>query len=134
MEEKAVNHFDEIIKMSFDSITIKEAYDFLGIKVLVRNKKNPIVKPTDFTVDASYHRPLDKGTVESIINDFNIKAIGEITISVRENGDLYIIDGAHRIAALIHLGMGEHEVRTNALYDLSIEEESKLYKLLNNIQ
>lgn len=134
MEEKSVNNFDDLIKMSFNSLTIKEAYDLLGIKVLVRNKKNPIVKPVDFLVDSSYHRPLHKDTVRLIINNFNIKAIGEITVSVRENGDLYIIDGAHRIAALISLGMGEHQVRTNALYDLSIDEENKLYKLLNNIQ
>lgn len=134
MEEEFVTSFNEIINNSYNSMTISEAYELLGIKIAVRSKKSNVIKPLDMTYDASYHRGVNKGKVKSIIENFNEKAVGLVTVSVRENGDLFIIDGVQRIDAMIHIGLGSHEVKINALHDLSITEESKLFKLMNNIQ
>lgn len=133
MEEKFVTSFDSIVNNSYSSMTIKEAYKFLGIKVAVKSKKSNVINPLDMKHDASYHRGLNKDIVCRIIENFNIQAIGFVTVSVRENGDLFIIDGVQRIEAIISLGLSHQEVRVNAIYDLSIQEESKLFKLINNI-
>lgn len=133
MEEKFVTSFDSIVNNSYSSMTIKEVYKFLGIKVAVKYKKSNVIKPLDMKHDASYHRGVDKGKVNLIIENYNEQAVGFVTISVRENGDLFVIDGLQRIEAIISLGLGHQEVRVNAIYDLSIEEESKLFKLINNI-
>lgn len=133
MEEESVGSFNSIISNSYNSITMSEAYQFLGIKIAVKAKKSDVMKPCDMSYDASYHRGVHKGRVEQIIENFNQKAIGIVTVSVRENGGLFIIDGVQRINAVIAMGLGNSQVAINALYDLSIEEESKLFKLMNSL-
>jgi hypothetical protein len=134
MEEEFVTSFNEIVNNSYNSMTISEAYEFLGIKIAVKLKNSSVIKPLDMSYDASYHRGVDKVKVKSIIENFNEKAVGLVTVSVRENGDLFIIDGVQRIEAMIYMGLGGHEVKINALHDLSIPEENKLFKIINNIQ
>lgn len=134
MEKKPLKSFDEIISNSYNSLTIKQVYDFLGFKINIKSKITDVIKVNDLRYDQVYHRGLDKVRIESIIENFNKQAIGIITVSVRENGDLFIIDGVQRIQAMIVLGFGENQVKINALHDLDVEEESKLFKIINNIK
>lgn len=128
-----MKNFDEIINNSYNSLTIKQVYDFLGFKIHVKSNITGVIKASDLKYDSSYHRGVHKDSVESIIKNFNQKAVGVVTVSARENGDLFIIDGVQRIEAIIQLGLGSQQVIINALHDLTIVEENKLFKLMNNL-
>jgi hypothetical protein len=130
--------FDNIVKSQTETATIEEIERKLNVRFksgkmskLVKNKLSSTVKPDDLHLDLSYQRSVNENKVRLIMNNFNEHAIGVVTLSMRENGDLYIIDGSHRIEALKRLGLGGSDLNAIVFFDLSLEEESELFILMN---
>lgn len=65
------------------------------------------VRLNELVTDGRFNRPVRNSKVEEILSDFNIKALGTIKLWQRENGELVIIDGQHRVEALRRKGVPE---------------------------
>lgn len=93
----------------------------------MREQKLPLrLLKTDF----SYQSPVKNAQVLKIVRNFDSKALHTIVVSEREDGTYYIVDGQHRVVALIRLG--HEEIRCTIHQGLSVEEEAKMYHDLNN--
>ena len=123
--------FEEITKQAEETASIEEIKRNLGISVKIKNKLSSKVKPADLMVDLSYQRDVNKIKVANIIKNYNPNAIGVVTLSIRENGDLYIIDGQHRVEALKQLGYGNTDINAIVFFDLTIEDEARLFVIMN---
>ena len=119
---------------SVESTSIQEVESKLGIKFKIRQKMTSAVKPDDLFVDMSYQRETNLIKVNEIMRAFNKNAIGVVILSIRENGDLFIIDGAHRVEALKKLGLGGSDLNAIVYFDLTVEDEAALFVLFNNVR
>lgn len=93
----------------------------------MREQKLPLrLLKTDYT----YQSPVKDSQVVKIVRDFDPKALHTIVVSEREDGTYYIIDGQHRVVALIRLNYDF--IRCTVHTGLTREEEAKMYHDLNN--
>jgi hypothetical protein len=65
------------------------------------------VRLNELVTDGRFNRPVRNTKVEEILSDFNIQALGTIKLWERDNGELVIIDGQHRVEALRRKGVPE---------------------------
>lgn len=83
-------------------------------------------------VDPNVQRGVDRNRVAKIADDLDLAAVGVITVSHRGNGSYHVIDGQHRVEAL-RLAGGDCEKITCRIFEgLSIEDEARMFRLLNN--
>lgn len=82
-------------------------------------------------VDPTYQRPLDNQRVRRMAKEFDLDALGTIEVSRRNDGQLFVIDGQHRISALFVIGFGEEKVPCLIHYGLSLEEEARIFRMRN---
>lgn len=81
-------------------------------------------------VDHRYQRDLNQNLVEKILADWDFVASDIASISQREDGSLWIIDGQHRAAAAKLAG--ETEILAFVYVGLTIEEEADKRLKANN--
>ena len=78
--------------------------------------------------ESGYQRPTNPVQVESIVNKFDEKKLGTLTVSERD-GKFHVVDGSHRLRALRKLGY------TNAwcvvLTGMTFEEEAEYFRSQN---
>jgi len=123
--------FDLIVKNQTETATIEEVEQNLNVRFKKMQRLSSSVKPNDVNVDSSYQRDVSDVRVNSIVKNFNRNAIGVVTLSIRENGDLYVIDGQHRIEALKVLGKGDEDINAIVFFDLSVADEAELFVIMN---
>lgn len=90
------------------------------------------VKVEDLIIDLSYQRKPNEQKVAKIIRDFDPNSIGVLICSMRENGDVAVIDGGHRIAALNAMNMGNTDVRCLVFFELTLAQEAEMFATLND--
>lgn len=73
---------------------------------------------------------IDHRRVNKIVNEYNVAALGILTVSERPDGTFHIIDGMHRHAASQIVGVEKLQCRV--FTGLSRQEEAKMFRLLNN--
>lgn len=83
-------------------------------------------------VDPHVQRTLDERRVNEIIGDFNQLGMGVVTVSERLDGSYHVVDGQHRVAALLSMDRGTDNVRCLVYTGLSLAEEAALFRRLNN--
>lgn len=88
--------------------------------VLLKNLK------TDFC----YQSQVNPAQVNKIVENFDHHALGTIVVNERADGTLYIVDGQHRVVALLRLG--HFAISAKIHNGLNIEEEANLYNALNS--
>ena len=91
-----------------------------------------LLKVADLIVDLNVQRSLDQHKVAKIAEELDLNAIGVITVSRRANGTYHIVDGQHRVAALRLAGGEDEKITARVFAGLTIEEEARLFRLLNN--
>lgn len=82
--------------------------------------------------DERVQRALIPTRVTSLAEILDLDSIGIITVSQRSPKELVIIDGQHRVAALLHHGLGDWEVKCHVYRGLSLAQEAALFRRLNN--
>jgi hypothetical protein len=82
--------------------------------------------------DERVQRSLIPTRVRRLQQEMNLDGIGVITVNRRIDGALVILDGQHRVQALIDNGMGEWKVECLVHLGLSLAEEAAIFRLLNN--
>lgn len=89
------------------------------------------VSAAEVRVDPSVQRGLDEREAISISADFNPAALGTITVSRRENGEMIVLDGQQRMAGAEIAGY-TGKFRANIHDGLTHQEEAQLFRQLNN--
>lgn len=82
--------------------------------------------------DERVQRSLRPVRVRALAANLDLDGIGVITVSRRADGRLVILDGQHRIQALIDAGMGEWPVTCRVYHGLDVAREAALFRVLNN--
>jgi hypothetical protein len=77
--------------------------------------------------DPRYQRPIYPTQVKKIASEFDPDLLGAIVISEREDGELYVIDGQHRLEALRTMGWEDQLVPCLVHRNRSLEEEAKIF-------
>lgn len=85
------------------------------------------------TVDHTVQRSsVDGGRVEKIVRNFRPEALGVLAVSDRGDGTMHVIDGGHRRAALLALGLDDFHVRAEVYCGLTEAQEAELFTWKNN--
>jgi len=85
-----------------------------------------------FTTDSSYDRPADQKRINKLAEEWMPGAMGAVLSSYREDeGQHYLIDGQHRIGALLRLGRKTDLVPAVVYHGLTIAEEAELFVWFN---
>jgi hypothetical protein len=85
----------------------------------------------DMKVSALAQRDLNTAWVDRIANEFNVEQIGTPTVNLRE-GNYYVIDGQHRVAALKQIGWGDQQIQCWTYEGLSEAEEAEMFLRLSD--
>lgn len=106
----------------------------MTLKRIVVQERHPAKK---LEIDSRVQRELIPARVKRISNDLRAESIGVVTVSKRVNGDrknakYIVLDGQHRIAALLASDMGDTEVACHVHMGLTLAEEASLFRDLNN--
>lgn len=84
------------------------------------------------TVDGNVQRSLDRSRAAAIADKLDVNALGVLTVSRRANGANHVIDGQHRVEGLRLAGGENEKVQCRVFTGLSLEDEARLFRLLNN--
>jgi hypothetical protein len=87
------------------------------------------VRLVDLEVDRSYQRPVTS-KMERMGQNWNDEIAGIITLSRREDGSLWILDGQNRVGAAMMAG--REELPADIREGLTLEEEAELFDRLNS--
>jgi hypothetical protein len=77
-------------------------------------------------VDHRYQRPLNAVWARELANNWRNELLGILTVSKRDGG-FWILEGQHRVAALLSRGEGERKVPVLAFDKLTLKEEADIY-------
>lgn len=91
-----------------------------------------LLKVNELRTDYSYQRPLDMKRAKKIANEFSEDLFGIITVSKRNDGGFYIIDGNTRVAAARIYG--KDRVLCRIIYGLDQSQEADIFGRLNKTQ
>lgn len=83
-------------------------------------------------VDPNVQRSPDRGRAAKMAENLDLNAIGIVTVSKRANGSYHVIDGQHRVEALRLAGGEEEKVTCRVFEGLTLEDEARMFRLLNN--
>ena len=95
------------------------------------SKMSSIVKISDLTIDYTYQRQPIMKKVNKIAKSFYPDILGVIICSMREDGSIAVIDGSHRVHALRMKGLNDSTVNALVYFSLTIQEEAKIFAMLN---
>lgn len=103
-------------------------------KVEQTNKVLRWVDIADLKVSPVAQRELRPGWVAEIVNNFDIKCLDTMHVNCRENGELFIMDGQHRIEALRELGWNDRALQVWYYEGLTEADEAEMFLQLNHIK
>jgi len=86
----------------------------------------------DYVRDERVNRVMSPARVAKIRANLNLEGIGFFIVSERENGELIILDGAHRSTALSEEGLGEMEIPALVHHGLTMAQEAQLFLIYND--
>lgn len=86
------------------------------------------------TFDDRVQRSVNHARVRKIAGALKLGGIGVVTVSQRADGSLVILDGQHRVLALLENGLGSTLVACRVLTGLSLADEAAQFIVLNNSQ
>lgn len=83
-----------------------------------------VVEIATLKVEHLYQRDLNADLVQQIAKNWDIVTAGTIVVSKRKSGDMYVVDGQHRIAGAVYAG--ETHILAQVIEGLTPEEEADL--------
>lgn len=66
------------------------------------------------------------------MSKYDLDAIGILTVSLKPDGTLLVLDGQHRLKALLELGLPEWPVKCHVYKGLTDAQDSALFRRLND--
>lgn len=90
------------------------------------------VRLDQLIIDTRIQRPVIPAHVKRIAENLDFNALGVLTVSRRDNGDMVVLDGQQRRAALLEAGYdGRFSIQCEVLDGLSFADENAVFKTLN---
>lgn len=86
----------------------------------------------DLHIDPTVQREIVPTRVNDLATEMDLDGLGVVVVSDRGNKRYFVLDGQHRIAALMQLGFGDWEVNCLVYSGLKIEQEAAIFRRLNN--
>lgn len=83
-------------------------------------------------VDPDVQRSLDTRRVDKMAADFDVNALGLVTVSHRGRDVYFVVDGQHRVAAARAVKGDDWKMTCRVFDGLKLEDEAALFRLLNN--
>jgi hypothetical protein len=77
-------------------------------------------------------RDLNQARVDRLAADFDLEQLGTPTVNFRD-GHWFVIDGQHRVSALVQIGYGDQQIQCWAYRGLTDTEEAEKFLKLNDI-
>lgn len=81
----------------------------------------------------AHNKPGAMALIEEIVSNFDPDKLGTLTVSERD-GTFWVVDGGHRMNALIKMGYEDQMVQCWAYHGLTEEQEADLFLDLNNVR
>jgi len=98
-----------------------------------RRKPRIVEVPAEkLKIDQQVQRRLIPARVKALADKLDLDGLGILTVSERANGDLVVLDGQHRVAALLQHDMGEWEVTCHVYRGLTLAQEAAFFRRHNN--
>lgn len=116
-EEKARRHAAECRRRYDDLLSRTEGY-----RVPIEQLK----------IDEDYQREIEEAHVERLLRDFEPLLVGTLAVSLRDDGEMYVLDGQQRLQVFHRLGFGERKVDAKVWVGLTQAEEAKVFLGLNS--
>lgn len=85
----------------------------------------------DMFIDPAYQRRLVKSTVDRLVRDLDLAAIGILAVSQRSAVSFAILDGQHRREALIESGFDDQSLECEVFKNLTLAEEAEIFHQRN---
>ena len=82
-------------------------------------------------IDRRYQRPVNLRRVTKMAATFDPDALGTLTVSRRDDGTNYVLDGQHRVEALRAMGWGDQLAPALVYTGLTLIEEARIFRLMN---
>lgn len=82
-------------------------------------------------MDERIQRAVRPAHLTRIRRRLDLDALGVVIVSRRNDGRLAVLDGQHRVRALIDEGLGDYKVTCKVFEGLSLPEEAGLFRRLN---
>lgn len=82
-------------------------------------------------VDDKVQRELIPAWVKRLAREWRLDDVGIITLSLRDDGNYYIVDGQHRWAAALERGLSDTKALCHIYRKLDPEEQARLFLSLN---
>lgn len=89
------------------------------------------LKVADLKVDHSFQRPLNLTRVKHIAKNFDPDSFGSIEVSRRDDGDLIVLDGQHRVAVMYELRYEDQKVPALVHQGLTLADEARIFAVKN---
>lgn len=125
--------FDEVTEVNVTEVP-DDVVTFTGTGANYRVRYGTITF-AECEIDSRIQRGVLQGHVNKIAKEWNLRAAGQIIISVRvdENGRerFIVLDGQQRLNGGLRAGY-KGPIRAEFHYDLTLEEEAELFRLHNN--
>lgn len=86
-----------------------------------------LVKVSDLRIDPVYQRFAVAPAVHRIAGEFDPLLLGVVLISLRSDGEFYVIDGQHRVLALIERGEPNREIPALCYEGLTQAQEAWIF-------
>jgi hypothetical protein len=90
------------------------------------------VKVGTLLIETRYQRELDQRRVDAIVKGFDPERVGVPVVSERPGGELVILDGQHRLNAMLQLDLENEEIVVEVRSGLSLTEEATHFLKLND--
>ncbi len=90
-----------------------------------------VIRVGDLTFDEGFNRELDGAWVRKLLVDLDSRAIGAIIVSQRPDGSIVVVDGQHRVRAILEKWGPNATVTCVVHAGLTRAEEADLFYRLN---
>ena len=83
-------------------------------------------------VDHDVQRLVERVRVDALVKKLRLDALGVIAVSRRNDGTYHVIDGQHRVAAMVAAGYGDKTMTAEVYEGLSLSDEAAMFRWRNN--
>lgn len=85
-----------------------------------------------FALGLTQREKINEDRVAVIAADFDPEQVGVITVNVRGDGGIYVLDGMHRVSAMRHIGWDDQQIQCWTYEGLTEAEEAEVFLKLND--
>lgn len=99
---------------------------------LPNRRTTEFIKVDDLFIDHAVQREMIPARTKRLMAEFDPDSLGVLTVNRRDDATNSVVDGQHRAEMLRRLSFGDWKVKCDVYHELSLEDEARLWRRLNN--